>query len=131
MKILRHLHCSFCKTNPIFSSDIKRDRAFDVFLTLGPCIAQESYEVGPEFVAAFAAADASSQRFFAPGARDGRAMFDLSGYIAERARRAGIGRFESLGLDTYADAERFYSYRRATHRAEPDYGRLVAAVALA
>ena len=102
-----------------------------IVAALGPCIAQESYEVGPEFVAAFAAADPDSARFFAPGARDGRATFDLPGYIAERARRAGLGRFEDLGLDTYADAERFYSYRRAAHRAEPDYGRLVAAIALA
>ena len=98
---------------------------------LGPCIAQESYEVGPEFVAAFAAADPDSARYFAPGAREKRAMFDLPGYIALRARRAGVGRIDDLGHDTYADAERFFSHRRARRRAEPDYGRLVAAIALA
>ncbi len=58
-------------------------------------------------------------------------MFDLHAYIAQRAERAGVGRFQDLGLDTYADEERFFSYRRATHRNEPDYGRLVAAIALA
>ena len=57
-------------------------------------------------------------------------MFDLPGYIAERARRAGIGEFQDLGLDTYADEARFFSYRRTTHRKEPDYGRLVSAIAL-
>ena len=57
-------------------------------------------------------------------------LFDLHGYIGERARRAGVGAFEDLKLDTYADEERFYSYRRATHRKEPDYGRLVAAIVL-
>ncbi len=98
---------------------------------LGPCIAQRSYEVGPEFVAAFAAADAGSARFFAPSVNPPRAMFDLNAYIAERARRAGVGRFEDLGLDTYADEDRFFSFRRATHRKEADYGRLVAAIALA
>ena len=98
---------------------------------LGPCIAQASYEVGPEFVAAFADGDRASRRFFIPSVNSGRAMFDLHGYIAERARRAGVGRFEDLGLDTYADETRFFSYRRATHRREPDYGRLVAAIALA
>jgi len=98
---------------------------------LGPCIAQGSYEVGPEFVAAFAAADADSKRFFAPSVDPTRAMFDLNAYIVERARRAGVGRFQDLGLDTYADEDRFFSYRRATHRNEPDYGRLVAAIALA
>ncbi|MGO4870395.1 MAG: peptidoglycan editing factor PgeF [Roseiarcus sp.] len=102
-----------------------------VSAALGPCIAQSSYEVGPEFVAAFAAADAESARFFAPSVNAERAMFDLHAYIAQRAERAGVGRFQDLGLDTYADEERFFSYRRATHRNEPDYGRLVAAIALA
>ena len=98
---------------------------------LGACIAQASYEVGPEFVAAFAAGDAGSDRFFALGANPGRSMFDLHGYIGERAARAGVGHFEDLGLDTYADEARFFSYRRATHRKEPDYCRLVAAIAIA
>jgi hypothetical protein len=101
-----------------------------IYTALGPCIAQSSYEVGPEFVAAFAAADADSTRFFVASANPTRAMFDLPGYIAERARRAGVGRFQDLGLDTYADEDRFFSYRRAVHRKEPDYGRLVAAIAL-
>jgi YfiH family protein len=97
---------------------------------LGPCIAQGSYEVGPEFVAAFAA-DTGAGRFFAPSVNPERAMFDLHGYLAERAARAGVGRFEDLGLDTYGDDDRFFSYRRTTHRKEADYGRLVAAIAIA
>jgi len=98
---------------------------------LGPCIAQPSYEVGPEFVAAFAAADAGSARFFVESVNEGRSMFDLHGYIGARAARAGVGAFEDSGLDTYADEARFFSYRRTTHRKEPDYGRLVSAIALA
>lgn len=98
---------------------------------LGPCIAQGSYEVGPEFVAAFAEAGEATQRFFVPSRRPGHSMFDLKAYIGERVARAGVGGFEDLGLDTYADDGRFFSYRRATHRREPDYGRLVAAIALA
>ena len=97
---------------------------------LGPSIAQKSYEVGPEFLARFVADDPASLGFFIAGARPDRHLFDLQGYIGERARRAGVGAFENLGLDTYADEKRFYSYRRATHRQEPDYGRLVAAIAL-
>jgi len=93
---------------------------------LGPCIAQASYEVGPEFAARFAGEEA----FFAPSANAGRSMFDLHGYIAERARRAGVGGFEDSGLDTYADEARFFSYRRMTHRGEADYGRLVAGIVL-
>ena len=93
---------------------------------LGPCIAQRSYEVGPEFLARFDGEEA----YFTPSANPGRSMFDLHAYIAERARRAGVGGFEDSGLDTYADELRFFSYRRTTHRKEPDYGRLVAAIVL-
>ena len=57
-------------------------------------------------------------------------MFDLNAYIVARAARAGIGRFEDLRLDTYADDRRFFSYRRATHRKEPDYGRLLSVIVM-
>lgn len=97
---------------------------------LGPCIRQPSYEVGDEFVTRFAAADAGNARFFAPAARAGHALFDLGGYIAQRLRAAGIGTVADLGLDTYAEPSRFFSYRRTTHRGEADYGRLIAAIAL-
>jgi YfiH family protein len=97
---------------------------------LGPCIAQASYEVGPEFVSAFAGADPGSARFFIPSDNEGRSMFDLHGYIGERAGRAGVGEFEDSGLDTCADEALFFSYRRTTHRREPDYGRLVSAIVL-
>jgi YfiH family protein len=96
---------------------------------IGPMIRQPSYEVGPELVARFRAADADNERFFAPAAREAHAMFDLAGYIAARLDRAGIDRVEDLKLCTYADA-RFFSYRRATHRREADYGRHINAIAL-
>ena len=98
---------------------------------LGPMIRQESYEVGPDLIARFAAEDAGSDRFFAPAARNGHAQFDLSGYIASRLTRAGILHIEDVGLCTYADPARFFSFRRSTHRAEADYGRHVNAIALA
>jgi YfiH family protein len=96
----------------------------------GPMIRQPSYEVGADLVQRFVAADAGNARFFAPG-RPGHAMFDLPGYIAERLARAGVEQVEDLGLCTYADPARFYSYRRTTHRSEPDYGRHINAIALA
>ncbi len=58
-------------------------------------------------------------------------MFDLPGFIAARLEKSGIGQFQDLGLCTYADPDRFYSYRRSTHRAEPDYGRHINAIVLA
>jgi len=100
-----------------------------IVAALGPCIAQASYEVGPEFVAGFAA-DPEAPAYFIASRNEGRSMFDLHGYIGLRAARAGVAAFVDLGLDTYADEARFFSYRRKTHRGEPDYGRLVSAIAL-
>lgn len=105
-------------------------KAKDIVAALGPTIAQQSYEVGPEFVAAFAAAEPDAARLFAPSPNRDHAMFDLPGFIGMRATRSGIAGFEDLALDTYVDEARFFSYRRATHRREADYGRLVAAIAL-
>jgi YfiH family protein len=98
---------------------------------LGPTIRQPNYEVGPEFVERFLAANGTNARFFKPSPRAGHAMFDLPGYIAARARAAGIENFEDLGLCTYADPDRFFSYRRKTVLGEPDYGRHINAIALA
>ena len=102
-----------------------------IVAALGPTIRQPNYEVGPEFVARFMAADADNARFFAPSERADHAMFDLAGYIADRAQRAGIETFEDLALCNYAEPERFFSYRRTTKRGEPDYGRHINAIALA
>lgn len=105
----------------------RRDR---IAAALGPLIRQPNYEVGAEFVERFKAADASNERFFAPASRPGHAMFDLPGYIRSRLERADIQSVEDLGLCTYAEEARFFSYRRTTHRGEPDYGRHVNAIAL-
>jgi YfiH family protein len=97
---------------------------------IGPLIRQPSYEVSQGFVDQFRATDESYERFFAAG-RPGHAQFDLPGFIAHRLATAGIVHIDDLGLDTYADETRFYSYRRTTHRKEPDYGRHIAGIALA
>jgi YfiH family protein len=105
----------------------RRDR---IAAAVGPCIARASYEVDDGFRRRFEADDPANERFFAD-ARAGHAQFDLEGYVAHRLAAAGITRIEALGLDTYADPTRFFSYRRATHRGEPDYGRQIAIIALA
>jgi hypothetical protein len=98
---------------------------------LGPMIRQGNYEVGPDLIARFHAEDSASDRFFRPAVREGHALFDLAGYIAGRLQRAAIRKVEDLGLCTYADTDRFFSFRRSTHRAEADYGRHVNAIVLA
>ncbi len=97
---------------------------------IGPTIRQPNYEVGPDLIDAFLADDPANDRFFQSSTRPGHALFDLPGYIAARLARAGIGSIEDLGVCNYAEPQRFFSFRRATHRGEPDYGRHVNAIAL-
>ena len=101
-----------------------------VVAAVGPMIQQRHYEVGDDLRDRFTGADAANARFFVAG-QPGHAMFDLPGYIVARLERAGIAHIENLGLCTYGDPAQFYSYRRATHRGEPDYGRHISAIALA
>ena len=96
---------------------------------IGPCIAQASYEVDDDFEARFVVAETFNARFFRMG-REGHAQFDLEDYVAARLAAAGVATIEKLALDTYADESRFYSYRRATHRGEPGYGREIALIGL-
>jgi YfiH family protein len=96
---------------------------------IGPCIARASYEVDGAFVRRFTDADPENERFFTD-AREGHAQFDLEAYVVHRLASAGVRRIEALGLDTYADPARFFSFRRATHRGEPDYGRQIAIIGL-
>lgn len=105
-----------------------RDR---MVAAVGPCIARASYEVDAGFLARFAEADPANERFFTEGRREDHWQFDLEAYVAHRLAAAGLRTVEMLGQDTYARPEHFYSYRRATHRREPDYGRQISIVGLA
>ena len=104
----------------------KRER---IAAAIGPCIAARNYEVDFAFAERLTADDPANERFFFEGPA-GRPHFDLEAYVAARLAAAGVRQVEALGLDTYADAERFYSYRRATHRGEPDYGRQASLIGL-
>lgn len=104
-------------------------RRHDITAVIGPSISQANYEVGPEFIEDFLDLDPDHARFFAAGDA-GRYQFDLPGFGLHTLRRAGVGHAEWTRHCTYADPERFFSYRRATHRAEADYGRLISAIRL-
>lgn len=101
----------------------------NITAVIGPSISQSAYEVGPEFFEAFMSEDPDYARFFAGGHGD-RMHFDLPGFGLHLLRRAGIKSAEWTRHCTYADPERFYSYRRTTHTKEADYGRLIAAIRL-
>ena len=104
------------------------DRA-RITAAVGPCIGRRSYEVDEGFRARFETADQEYGAFFTDG-RAGHAFFDLEGFCLFRLAAAGVMRAEGLGVDTKADAERFFSYRRTTIAREPDYGRQISLIAL-
>ena len=97
---------------------------------IGPCIAQSSYEVGPEFHARFVGEDPTTAAFFRPSARAGHHLFDLAGYVRSRLGRLILSSIETADADTAADPRRWFSYRRTTLAGEKDYGRLLSAIAL-
>lgn len=108
-----------------------RDR---IRAAIGPCIGPDWYEVGPEYAARFAAADPANARFFRPSphsaADAGRALFDLPAYCLDRLRAEGVADAQWIGRCTYAEPDLFFSNRRALHRGEGDYGRLISAIVL-
>ena len=97
--------------------------------SVGPCISQRAYEVGPEFIEEFADTDPDFTRYFAGGEGD-RAMFDLPRFVLDRLRASGLENVEWTGHCTYSDPARFFSYRRTCHQNEPDYGRLISVITL-
>ncbi len=103
-----------------------RDR---IVAAIGPCIARSSYEVDAGFERRFETDDPANERFFTAG-REGHAWFDLEAYVAHRLAIAGVRTVEAMGLDTYGQEDRFYSFRRATHRGEPGYGRQVSIIGI-
>lgn len=101
-----------------------------IIAAVGPCIGKASYEVGPEFSARFTAHDAAYARYFSNPQPNGHCHFDIAAFAADRLKDAGVGRVIVTGHDTCADEARFFSYRRATLRQEPDYGRQMSVIAM-
>jgi len=104
-------------------------RRENIIATLGPCISQKNYEVGPEFEEAFVGQKAEYARYFLPSSRQGHTMFDLTTFIVDRLNGAGVVG-NAIGVCTYGAEDQLYSYRRSTHKKEPDYGRQISAIVL-
>ncbi len=108
----------------------KGARPEHIVAVVGPCISQDSYEVGLEFEARFLADEHANAGFFKPGESPEKRYFDLPGFVLARLQRAGLESCAWIGADTCTDAQRFYSNRRAFRRGEPDFGRLLSAITL-
>ncbi len=115
--------------NTVAAMEALGARRGNIAAVLGPMISQNSYEVGPEFHDRFVNTEVANERWFIPSDKPGHFMFDLAGYIVWRLQQAGLAA-ESLGRCTYAEETHFFSYRRTTHRGEPDYGRQISAIVL-
>jgi len=98
---------------------------------VGPTISQGAYEVGQDYMERIIAEEPDSTDFFMTDEGSGEPHFDLPGYVAERLARAGVGEIVDLGLCTYYDETRLFSYRRSQHHGEDDYGRQISAILLA
>lgn len=109
---------------------MKQHGAREIHAAIGPTISQSSYEVGPEYHAQFVESDAASERFFIPSDKPTHFMFDLPGFVRSHLDGLGLASIEDTALCTYADERRFFSYRRTTHRGEPDYGRQLSAICI-
>jgi len=101
----------------------------NIHAAIGPTIAQPSYEVGTEFRDRFKDADPDFERFFSPGKDSLHFQFDLPAYVRSKLEAEGISDIFDTEVDTYTSKHHF-SYRRTTHRKEPDYGRQLSAIML-
>lgn len=102
----------------------------DIVAAIGPCIAQDSYEVGEEFLARFMMEHPLYGTFFTESERAAHFRFDLEGFVLHVLSQSGLHNVQALAMDTYSDETQFFSYRRTTHRGEPDYGRQLSAIML-
>jgi polyphenol oxidase len=105
-------------------------KASRIRAVIGPCISQSAYEVGTEFQARFEAVDPRFGRYFQALGDNGKPHFDLPGFMLDQLQGAGVGRVHWVGVCTYAGTADYFSYRRTTHRHEPDYGRQIAAISV-
>ncbi len=101
----------------------------NITAAIGPCIGQQSYEVGPEFLSNFIAESRENARYFIGGQGD-RMLFDLPSFVLDRLRKTGIANADFTGHCTFSEPSRFFSYRRCTHAGEPDYGRQISCITL-
>ncbi len=114
-------------TASMVSIGARRER---IVAVVGPTIALESYEVGPEFHQRFTDDDIGNGRYFRTARRSGHFHFDLPAYVLHRLWQNGIRHATWTGGDTCLEEERFFSYRRSVLRHEPDYGRQIAVICL-
>ena len=125
----RTLVCCLCENTIAAMENLGATRR-GIRATVGPCIAQSSYQVDVDFSDPFIKDDPGAVALFRPDGEMGKQLFDLQAYVLRRLEQAGIGSLGALNMDTYVDEKLFFSFRRACHRGEDDYGRGLSAITL-
>lgn len=102
----------------------------DIIAVIGPCLHQKSFEVDEQFKMNFIQEHPQSEPYFTR--IKNRYHFDNANFIRHGLIACGMAEqsIEILPHDTYADTDNFFSFRRATHNNEPDYGRQLSVITL-
>lgn len=116
--------------NTVLAMEGLGSKRANIVAAIGPTISQANYEVGPEFVEQFVADNPQSADLFVPSVKENHSMFNLPKCVERRLLALNLADVGNLNLCTYGDEDRFYSYRRMTHRGEADYGRQMSAVVI-
>lgn len=100
----------------------------NIDVVMGPCIHQDSYEVGQEFYETFLKKSDSSGVFFK--LNKDKYYFDLPGYVKHETLKYPIKNFYDMKTDTFKDKENFFSYRRDFKNGKKLQGHMLSVVGL-
>jgi YfiH family protein len=86
---------------------------------IGPSISSLHYEVNLELGMRFSAYSG----VVSESKNDNRVMLNLSEIASQQLEKSGVSQVFSSGMCTYAEENRFFSYRRSTHQGFRNCGR--------
>lgn len=109
-------------------AEMKKLGAKNIEALIGPMIQQQSYEVSTELLDDFLSENLANKQFFIDGVSAGKYWFDLPSYVEKKIAETGVGKITNLQIDTYENEEKYFSFRRSTHRGENDCGRNVSVI---
>lgn len=111
-------------------SAMKNLGATDIKASIGPTIQQYSYQISKDFYDDFLSESAQNIKFFKIGKEADKWQFDLPSYISEKIANAGVYDIENLGIDTYTNQSKYFSYRKYCHESKALDGNNIAIISI-
>ena len=108
---------------------IKIGKSNKIYVAVGPCIGARNYEVGKDFYDKFLKENNKNEIFFLHN-KENKFLFDLRKYVNYKIKEFDIEHVENIDFDTYAEKEKFFSFRRSRQLGEKDYGRCISTIGL-